>query len=360
MPRKVMMFVGAPESSTLDWREPQLYTGFLSPFVEFAHLEAELEQSFSQPEGSANLDAAVWRAIPLSRERLATGFSQTYGFRDPYHGDADFFTTFSTQPNTTVGSTDDRASQSLLANFYDHSLAIHDELPSSQLPASTLSTNESSVDISGDSTTNLSTQRSRSSLLALPIQVGHLSDLEDLPNARYLESISPQTMTVNLIVGIISIAEPRKVMTRWGSTRSLVEIIVGDDTKSGFNITFWLSSDSDQPGSLLKDLRRQDIILLRNVALSVFTKKVHGHSLRKGLTKIDLLHRRRLDEGDKGGLYSMKDVSSTTAAHPQLEKTRKVREWVLNFVSDGGISLKNRKQHHRLVRRWDMPPEDTQ
>jgi hypothetical protein len=167
-------------------------------------------------------------------------------------------------------------------------------------------------------------------------------------------------MTVNIIVGVISIAQPRIVRTRWGTTKSLVELLVGDETRSGFTVTFWLSFESTDADEMLQSLRRQDIVLLRNVALSVFMKKVHGHSLRKGHTKIHLLHRRRIDKDDQGGLYSMKEVSSRKGTHPQLIKTRRVWEWLLYFVGDGGTSLGKRKHNGKPIRRWDLPPEDTQ
>ena len=257
-------------------------------------------------------------------------------------------------------------SQSILEQFYDHSLAIHDDIASSQLPAGSFSTLMSSFNTTDgaglDDTTVLSPGLSGHQAHAP--EVAHLSNLEDLPNATYLESISPQTMTVNLVVGIISIAEPRIIRTRWGSTMSLVELLVGDETKSGFTITFWLPGP-DGPGAGPREdsvrlLRRQDVVLLRNVALGAFMRKVHGHSLRKGLTKVDLLHRRKLDRSDEGGLYTTRQLSSKKQTHHQLMKTRRVWEWAVNFVGSGGSSLGKRKMKTRSMGDWEVPPADTQ
>ncbi|KAK8034539.1 hypothetical protein PG993_009534 [Apiospora rasikravindrae] len=167
-------------------------------------------------------------------------------------------------------------------------------------------------------------------------------------------------MSVNLIVGIISIAEPRTVTTKWGSSKTLIELLVGDETKAGFSVTFWLTAAGDaanETDAILRALRRRDIVLFRNVALSEFKTKVHGHSLRKGLTKIQLLYRQRLDEEDRGGFYSLRDLSSKSATHPQLLKTARVRQWVFDFVAQPVYAGEGNNQG---LRRWEMPPDDTQ
>ncbi|KAI1141621.1 hypothetical protein F5Y05DRAFT_373260 [Hypoxylon sp. FL0543] len=364
MVQRILILAGAPQIHNLDWTESTLLNQFLDPIATFARLD----NSSSSPAAKTILgsapDVALWRSIPLERTALRTGFSQLHQVRADYHGDGGFFATLTASIDSASGLVgSNKASQEILDQFYDHSLAIHDGVPSSQLPTLSFDTDETSFNTTEERSTQESTQNSKRVSQEQPLiaQSAHLSDLEDVPSAAYLHSISPQTMTVNLIVGIISIAEPRTVKTRWGSTKSLIELLVGDETKSGFSVTFWLSSELNESSSkILRELRRQDIVLLRNVALSVFMKKVHGHSLRKGLTKVDLLHRRKLDRDDHGGLYTMKDVSSTRSAHPQLLKTRRVWEWVMNFVGAGGTSLGKRKQDGKPMRAWDMPPEDTQ
>ncbi|KAI0899158.1 hypothetical protein F4806DRAFT_456853 [Annulohypoxylon nitens] len=364
MVRKILILAGAPENHKLDWNESNLLNQFVDPVAKFVRLHKIASSEPANKLQESTLDVAVWRSIPLKKTALPTGLSQLHQISPAYHGGEGFFSAFTASAEPTSGLTGSSgASQDILDQFYDHSLAIHDDIPSSQLPTLSLSTDDSSFETTEELSTRLSTQGSNSSARQqkkLIPQSGHLSDLEDLPNASYLQSISPQTMSVNLIVGIISIAEPRTVKTRWGATRSLVELLVGDDTKSGFSVSFWLSSEFDESSSkTLRELRRQDVILLRNVALSVFMKKVHGHSLRKGLTKVDLLFRRRLDRKDRGGLYNVKDVTSKKPAHQQLLKARKVQEWVMNFVGGGETALGKRKQKGKPIRSWDMPPDDT-
>ncbi|RYP64093.1 hypothetical protein DL771_008952 [Monosporascus sp. 5C6A] len=370
MAKKIMILAGAPENRTLDWEDGRLLDTFLSAFATFA---TQPESAPTAPIGTdpgSSSDNAVWRSIPLCKARLETGLSQVHELEYARYGDPEFFETasFSTTASTEMRSTDP-ASQSILNQFYDHSLAIHDDIPSSQLPSGSFSTVVSSFNTTEDISREDSVEASsfaRGHHMHAP-DTAHLSDLDDIPSAAYLQSISPQTMTVNLIVGVISIAEPRTVKTRWGSTKSLVELLVGDETKSGFTITFWLASDSESNAhdsgsaqSTLRCLRRQDIVLLRNVALGAFMNKVHGHSLRKGLTKVDLLYRRRLDRDDVSGLYSTKQLSSKRPGHPQLKKTKRVWEWVMNFVGGGGTSLGKRKLRSRTMRDWEMPPADTQ
>ncbi|KAI8965076.1 hypothetical protein F5Y11DRAFT_313809 [Daldinia sp. FL1419] len=365
MVRRILILAGAPENHKLDWREAGLLNQFLNPIAEFARIDTYPISVTADTAIASSQDVAVWRSIPLEKTTLPTGFSQLHQVRPDYQGDDGFFTVFTPPFDSTSGLPGTgKASQELLDQFYDHSLAIHDDIPSSQLPPGSSSIDESSLNTTEDRSFYDSVRSSNSSARRdqpLIAQSTHLSDLEDVPSASHLQSIAPQTMTVNLIVGIISIAEPRTVRTRWGSTMSLIELLVGDETKSGFSITFWLSSELGESSSkTLRELHRQDIVLLRNVALSVFMKKVHGHSLRKGLTKIDLLYRRKLDRGDRGGLYGARDLSSTRSAHPQLLKARKVQEWVMNFVGDGGAALGKRKKDGKPVRSWDMPPPDTQ
>jgi hypothetical protein len=369
MAPKVLILVGAPDSSSLDWNTSGLLDTFLEPVARFAGIYKSPQQTAANVADESTLDTAVWRSIPMERARLPTGFSQVHEFENEYRGNQDFFTTLTVSSRQTGESAEeDEASQSLLDEFYHHSLAVHHDIPSSQLPTATFSTEVSSFISTDSSVGESAADRSfPSEDRTLGLGGAHLSDLEDLPNAAYLKSISPQTMSVNLIVGVISIAEPRTVKTRWGATKSLVELLVGDETKAGFAITFWLSSDTcverktgTSLDEALKSLRRQDIILLRNVALSDFNKKVHGHSLRKGLTKIDLLYRRKLDDDDTGGFYSARDLAPKRQAHPQLSKTRKVRDWVLAFVGEDKVHLGKRKDKGKAVRSWEMPPVDTQ
>ena len=242
MAPKVMIFTGAPANDAIDWASEELLNDFLEPLARFSG-------TYKAPGTNANteaeetvLDIATWRSIPLQQQRLQTGFTQVHEFVGYYQASQDFFSTADTQDT-------DAASQSLREEFYEHSLRVYDDITSSQLPTATLNS-------TAEETSFISTQDEsfRSSIKestfidqgdrTLGLGTARLSNLGDLPNASYLNSIEPQTMTVNLIAGVISVAEPRTVRTKWGRSKSLVELIIGDESKSGFSITFWLSDDA--------------------------------------------------------------------------------------------------------------------
>lgn len=140
----------------------------------------------------------------------------------------------------------------------------------------------------------------------------------------------------------------------------LIEVLVGDETKSGFAINFWLSSLQSAEGDMrdvLSRLRPQDVVLVRNVALSSFRGKVYGQSLRKEMTKVHLLYRNRIDRTDVGGCYNAADLADGII-HPQVEKTKNVREWVLRFVGAGPGPKAKAKGRIEAVR--EVLPPDTQ
>lgn len=359
MSGKVLIFTGAPENDTIDWTSTTLLADFNPQIAQFLRLPHQEEPTIAPcPSYESSLQHAVWRSLPLKRSHVPTGFSQQHDMQlvEHYPSSADFLNTTNVSFETSFGSEESiQAPEDILSQFYEHSLAVYDEIPSSQLVPSS---NEGDTSFASDESYSRYSGEATTSFIRPPLGNHggeHLSDLEDIPNAAYLKSIEPATMTVNLIVGIISIAAPRTVKTRWGSTKTLVEVLVGDETKSGFSVTFWLPSESVAQ-SVLAGLRTQDVVLMQNVALNVFMKKVYGHSLRKDMTKVNLLYRKKLDSKDIAGHYSTSDMQSSKRAHPQLVKTQKVREWVLRFV---GIESAPQQKTSRL-RAWDRPPDDTQ
>ncbi|KXX81545.1 hypothetical protein MMYC01_202740 [Madurella mycetomatis] len=356
MVNKVLIFAGAPESDALDWTSTELLSDFHDTITQFL---GNSNTNYSAPlADSSASEHAAWRSLSLGRARIPTGFSQQYAFDFNYlpHSSATGNSTdFLTTPSISFASEgDDDESNAALSRFYEHSIAVYQDLPSSQLISCPGSQVTSFV--SDGSTSFLSRDGSQAQPLRGPLQLRGsdiLSDLENIPSVPYLLKILPQTMTGNLIVGIISISQPRMVKTRWGAMKHLVELLVGDETRAGFAITYWLPSDSVAE-SPIAGLRARDIVLMQNVALNVFAKKVYGSSLRKDLTKVYLLYRTRLDARDTGGYYSTAHLVSSNSTHPQLEKTRRVRDWVLNFV--GQESHVESKTNPRV--RWNRPPAD--
>lgn len=362
MAGKVVIYTGAPTSSTLTWDPSILLSDFPEPIARFAGLPLAPPGLPSTTDSSRSLthEYAVWRSLPLERTNLHSGFTQLHAVNQWVHSSPDFLTTAGDNSFMTEerDSASEEANNDLLSQFYEPSLAVHDQIPSSQLESI-----QEATSFQTDSLTSFDDTSFASTTAKDPIGnrlAGHLSDLEDIPSASYLLKSQPATVTVNLIVGIISLAPPRTIKTKWGNTSSLVKALVGDETKSGFAVTFWLPTGMAFEDSDLAGLRPQDVVLMQNVALNVFMKKVYGSSLRKGMTKVHLLYRRKLDRDDVGGYYRSGDLMTAKVANPQLDKTTRVWEWVLNFVGTGpAVPGKNGRQVQE--RAWDRPPPiDTQ
>lgn len=385
---KVLIFTGAPSSATVSQaKSSELLSGLLEPVARFARSPATILGPAPAVTSSGGIapsplaGVARWRSLPLEKNsHLPTGFSQLHDchpHQPPRAGgrgeSSDFFTTASLSFASSEGAesnSESRANHAVLSQFYEHSLAVHDEISSAQLLP-----NSNPGDAEEEDSTSFLTEDATTSFHhaadlpdegaprpppALDAAAAHLSDLDDIPNAAYLTRVRPQTVTVNLIVGVISVSALRAVTTRWAS-RGLVEVLVGDESRSGFQITFWLGDGSAD--AVVAALRVQDVVLLRNVALNVFMGRVYGSSLRRRLTNVHLLYRRRVDADDVGGYYSAAEFGSKGSAHPQLEKTRRVREWVLNFVGTGKGTGKDVGAAVRGGQRpWDVPPQtdDTQ
>jgi len=378
MAPKLVMFVGAPEASSLDWQESGLLNSFSDSIARFAGVDDQSTTSHRNATTpvltSASTAHPSWRSLPLERQHLTTGLTQSF---DRYHlftglsqAEGSQGTSFfvASQINSFMEELSQAPSEShpsshasaeeLLSQFYEESYAKHEDIQSSQIaPASDVATSYTSDELSSDSFE--SPLRPFGPGKDIPV-AGHLSNLRDLPNAVYLNSIHPQTMTVNLIVGIISIPASRAIKTRRGAAVELIEVLVGDDTRSGFGVNFWLSSSQSAQGDMrgvLSGLRPRDVVLMSNVALSSFRGKVYGQSLRRDMTKVYLLYRTRVDKSDVGGCYSAADLAAGNPAPPQVEKTRRVREWVLKFVGIGAGQQKRKGLAEGLK---EILPPDTQ
>jgi hypothetical protein len=385
---RLIILTGAPETTNLNWGESHLINNDL------------LTKVASSGTGLPGLSIsgtphAQWRQLPKTGDGVKEvgkgADTQIEQIEDA--GGVQFFTPEDLVSQVQLGSrsfgdepTDSMASAEtapeVLSQFYDHSLAVHKDIPPTllvELDSEPASAGRSSFDSdAGTPTSPLSAIRAPFQWPTLPVpQTQHLSDLEDIPGATYLRSIEPQTMTVNVIVCILSIAPPRCVTTgaRWGRERQseLVELLVGDDTKTGFSITMWLPPDlhvtwkdgaTDMPDGSRSMLRRslrllrpRDIVLIRNVALSSFRGKIHGQSLRNDITKVDLLFRKKQDRDDVGGSYTVQAVNSARENDPQLMKVKKVRDWMVSFVPEPETEVTSSGSRRRGRRR--LPP-DTQ
>ncbi|KAJ5089576.1 hypothetical protein N7532_008260 [Penicillium argentinense] len=357
MSLKMIFLVGAPISSSLDWDADELLNTPLPPFYDIENPDHH------RPSVDLEQSSVKWRVLqPCLEDEPNHQHVFYHGLNDP-----NFLTT------RQLGAAGDTSTEedSILSMFYSHSFAIHENTDVNvSISGLEYITQEGETVPDSMRTSTISSSGERELTEPQPSlrMSGPLSDLQDIPTARHLESIVPQTMTVNLIVGIIAIYPPRRVVTRqWKTEFDIIEMVVGDETRTGFGMNFWLPSEqyttaktkeSDRLGQALATLRPQDIVLLRTVALSSFQGRVYGQTLRGGMTQVDLLHRRPEDETDADGSYQASCFQNLAADQPH-QKARRVREWVLAFVGgtdQGGGHLSGMSSthgHHRL-------PPDTQ
>lgn len=345
--------MGAPLPGNLDWDNDELLNTPMPPF-RGEHADKELRSPIQQRP-------VKWRVLP---SLPVIDSAKDLEYHD-IPGDPAFLTTHQLAINNATQADQE---DSALSQFYDHSFAVHE---TSEISVSGLrveySTEESdlceetmdTMDTSTTSSSGLADAPGPAPLLRIP----RLSDLQDLPTARYLESIAPQTMTVNLIAGVIAVQPRRRVVTRrWEKELDIIELVVGDETRTGFAINFWLppkepfspTHEGDDLGQSLATLRPQDLVLLRTVGLSSFQNRVYGQSLRRGMTQIELLYRRPVDAMDAGGFYKDTIYRSPDQVPP---KVCRVRDWVLQFV--GATDQAGGGTSGMFTQRGQLPP-DTQ
>ncbi|KAK1836650.1 hypothetical protein QBC39DRAFT_402443 [Podospora conica] len=354
MPGKVIIYTGAPESKSLNWAPEGLLSSFDPTIANFTGIPKHTTLSTPAPQPTAP-NYAEWRSLSLEPTRLHTGFSQQYTTYPPATDhDTQFLNTISF---SSTGSQDNN--QTLLSQFYETSIAAHNQdIPTSQIiPA----IDEDDQEETQFTTTSFNTTAATDSFPStpkppLPLNLSAplpLSDLSTLPSARHITAITPQTITCHLVAGLISLSPPRAVQTRYG-TSHLVEVLVGDETRAGFAVTFWLGSSP--AASPLAGLRVGDVVLMQNVAMNAFQGRVYGSSLRRGMTKVFLLYRAAAEgEGEgEGGYYDARDLRRGVGG-AQVEKTRRVRDWVLEFVGRGAEGREEGRGKRK--RRWDVMPD---
>lgn len=329
-PKRCIFLTGAPDDHALDWAENRLLVDFQAPVRRF--LEPARFRSTGSSTPTATATKAKWRALSSDRLNLRERQPSSPGARAPELLDR---------------HDDDAALADRPEHFQwlEHSLAHLDSLESSQpIPTAARADADDDTDptltttfisLAGTDSTDLMTTRDTTSFpsneeSSNPLHVeikGTITDLKSLPSADHVSRIHPQTMTVHLLVGIITISPSRTVrLRRKNIEMELVEILVGDDTRAGFSITFWLSAlesqakPTDDMRGVLSELRAGDVVMLQNIALSTFRGNVYGQSLSRRFarnrTSVAVLRSRY-----RGSLPPI-----------LMSKFDKVREWTSNFV----------------------------
>lgn len=403
---RTIILTGAPETNELDWDEKTLLPA--------QHLEHVAPRGSMDSTAESDSDGCLmmtkpsipkWRKLEMERLKMRPMLPKLDIDSPPKNIDmsapAEFLETSelvaqdlpAESAGSDVSADDSRPSQDsssreyepetqALADFYDHSFTIHEALPSSQIdtqqsvtPGTPIyeSSEEMFPDRSGTPSGIIRTSSQRR--LSQAPKPKNLCHLNQIPGANYLNSIQPQTKTVNLIVGILSIAPSRIVAcgSKFGKPRQveLVELLVGDETRTGFTVSMWLPREmhvnwkdgaQEKPEGSRSFLRRslkavqtRDIVLLQNVALSSFRGKVHGQSLRGDVTKIDTLFRKKVGDKEPVGCYTAQNLRMATGKDSQIMKVKKVRDWMLDFVGDEPAGAGKKKG-----RRVRLMPDDTQ
>lgn len=317
--------------------------------------------------GDRSAFSAQWRQVPMTAQKEVdhslslpdqANFLTTIGLATPTHSE---FTSTSTSSVLSSGHIQTAAADlEGIDDYYAQSFSHHEDPRSSQfsqLPSHARSPTSPHLRDANEGKSALSMTGSHVRP-ALPFQLSSplpLNDVHEIPSAAYLEEIAPQTVTVNLVVGIIALPSPRQVTVgrRWGRERQaqLVEMLVGDDTRAGFEITIWLRQERDSDGISfqrngleleMQKLRPQDIVLLQNIALCTYRGKVHGQSLRRDVTKIQLLYRRPSEDSEVEGAFSSRDLRDPAGQDVVRRKASRVKSWLMNFVGDDIVANKER------------------
>ncbi|KOS19840.1 hypothetical protein ESCO_005674 [Escovopsis weberi] len=414
MSPKFILFAGAPSPSIPP--DACTLTTFSKPFIHLLNITNQEPGSISTPSATSTsnpVHAVAWRSLPATRRPLHTGLTQTI---NTHARDDSFFTTADVNAlsshdslthhhphphphgheddndNDVDDDGDDKSSgpQSLLSRFYEESFNAHRSLLADDTQDDSLTSNRTTDSFLTGASASASASAPVSvsiSFASAPAPAPALCDLRDIPPAAHIAAQSPATVSRNLLVAVLSVAPPRAVTTRWGAPFSLVEVLVGDDTKSGFAITFWLpgadgrqnangngNGNGNANGAVVRapggrrllpqrgcqvqvdSLRRQDVVLMRNIALHVFRGKVYGQSLPRGMTRLELLWRRA-----GGGLYAARDLGARAAARgAQRVKAARVKDWVVRFVGAVGAGASESARRTRSqMKSWDRPPDDS-
>jgi hypothetical protein len=363
---RIIILAGAPEIEALDWDEDRLHDSHDLAIARFLNSGP---QRHKQPTPAPTSPPPKWRALNIDRQKAVVQHDDDEAY------EATQFLSFNNEIAKEV------AGPAEPLDFLEHSIAILENIDSSQLLTTTDINPDEPTQVDGEDSTFLSIAttdisfNTASSLESpshnhlLPNNIP-ITDLKHIPSAAHILSLHPQTLTLNLIAGIISISQPRTITLRKRKGEmEIIELTVGDETRAGFCVNFWLTPTTssrartrqqqkqnqsakqtrdDGLRATLGKLRTGDVVLMRHVALSSFRGCVYGQSLgggRFGRVGTSIVNLPGADFGRPAAFR---------------EKVRRVRKWTDDFV---GIAKPSRLNGEgRGVRRKvreDLPP-DTQ
>jgi len=150
------------------------------------------------------------------------------------------------------------------------------------------------------------------------------------------------------------------VTTRFGRKVQVITLTVGDPTHAPFRIDAWLeprpkSVDEMELRAVVKELRVQDVIVVKNLRLGVWKDLVFGATWKVGSSggsAVWMVHRVRCEGSEERRRWRRK-WDETILAERKVAKTVK---WVEEFVGTGpGIGMNG-----RVLEDEEEMPGDTQ
>ena len=375
----MIWLTGAPLSKSLNWTEESLCCPLQNCFQDHERIESTIA-----PTSAAR---PAWRVLPLEAKHLPSGLTQpvqtgeaaeweTQGINEETSfltmTDVSMLSDLSEEPSSQDVGASGSNPDDTLTQFYEYSYALHEEQPTADVICLDSNTNMTQFSLAafagGARIAEMAEQLPQQVAQAKPRSLNTTS-LRNIPSASVIRGLGTSTMSVDLVVGVLAISQPRSIKTRkYGRLVELVEMTVADDSKAGFGITIWLpvlkersskTIQEDHLRSSVATLRPQDIILARNVALESFKGKVYGQSLRKGITKLDLLYRNLVDAQDEPGAYSWDELNAVSD-DPRLVRVKMVHDWVMSFVGVGHRPLGSKKKDRTAKESRPQLPADTQ
>ncbi|KAF1952566.1 hypothetical protein CC80DRAFT_176778 [Byssothecium circinans] len=347
---RLKMLSGAPLRENLDFSPDALLSEDAVAKVLYGFtLESSIENSTASH--------LKWRGLAPRDAQLRTGWSQPYLPRGALRGnDPDLsFSVLNMEGVSELPPDDittmDTTYLSEMECFAQHSLIFHETLVSSQIAAdgaadrtvSSSSFLKSSFGSTGSALDSPSLTNSQAPVLQVPSTL-ILTSLSSLPSANRLRSIYPQTPTPNILCVLTAPPEDKEVFVKKGGYRmNLREIVVADDTSSGFKVSFWSRpGKKDDPQNRLKDtlsrIKVGDILLLRNIALNAFRDNVYGQSLHLSIVRV----RTQVEVLMNGGGISSRQLGALPST--VVTAFMKVKRWAKKHVVPEMAGSKKRQQ----------------
>jgi hypothetical protein len=326
-PRKrTLLFLGAP---TLDRVNSKglLSENALLPSYRFLDL-----QSFSSAGGPN------WRILHLSPKRLKTSFTQN-----------------------SYSSTSTSLSAPTSCDYVTTSTADSPEHPQQTIPDEAFLsfdsayTEEADTTFPDDDSTFFNPTQDPDRPPIPPLVT--LTDLEDLPRPKAVAAAPTNSICITSLVAILSISQPRPVTTKFGRKAQVVTLTVGDPTHAPFRIDVWLEQypkavDEMELRAVVRELRVQDIIVVKNLRLGIWKELVFGTTWKVGSTggsAMWVVHRLRCEGAEERGRWKRR-WDETVLAEKKVARTIK---WVEDFVSVGPMATRGNEMPEHAM------PQDT-